>query len=158
MNDPLWRQQPDKTISYGFAISVFYLAILYGFFTSFFYNSYPWQLAGLIIATALFGFFAFQSSQFESPIIKYFWVLFSLLMLAFLLLLAGLGSNISGAPCGQENLGYLGIGFLYGLLILGLIATGYLLWITIFHIYDKFFKGQPLIVDMDQKVPVERQP
>lgn len=135
LNDPLWKQDPDKTISYGFAMSVFYLAILYGFFTSFFYNNYPYQLAGLVIITVLFGFFAFRSSQFQSTIIKYFWVIFSLLMLAFLLLLAAIGSNASGAPCGQEDLGYLGIGFLIALIIAALIACGYLFWITFFDLY-----------------------
>jgi hypothetical protein len=74
--------------------------IFYGFFTSFFYSSYGWQLTGLIIVTALIGFFAVINDAFDSVIIKAFWIIFSLLMLAFLFLLAALGSNISTAPCG----------------------------------------------------------
>lgn len=74
--------------------------IFYGFFTSFFYDSFGWQITGLIIATTLIGFFAVANDAFESVIIKGFWILFSLLMLAFLFLLAALGSNISTAPCG----------------------------------------------------------
>ncbi len=151
INDPLWTQNPDKTVSYGFAISIFYLAIFYGFFTSFFYNNYPWQLAGLVVITALFGFFAFRSNQFDSNIIKYFWVIFALLMLAFLLLLAAIGSNMSGAPCGQENLGYLGIGFIFALILASLVACAYLAWITIYSLYDYFCKSGPFIVNIDKK-------
>jgi hypothetical protein len=101
LTDPLWTCDPHRTISYGFGIVVYYLFITYGFFTSFFYNNYPWQLAGLIIPTILFGFFAFRNETFSSNIIKFFWVLFAILMLAFLLLLAALGSNVETAPCGQ---------------------------------------------------------
>ena len=144
-NDPLWTQNADKTISYGFAASVFYLAIFYGFFTSFFFNNFAWQLTGLIIITTLFGFFALVNSQFNSTIIKIFFVLFALLLLAFLFLLAALGSTVSTSPCGQEGLGYLGIGFLYALVVLSLIASLYLVWFTLFNMYSHFWKDRPII-------------
>ena len=150
ISDPLWTQKTNQTMSYGFAISVFYLFIVYGFFTSFFYNSHAWQLAGLITATVLFGFFAYANKMFTSVIIKAFWIIFSLLMLAFLLLLAALGSNVTTAPCGLENLGYLAIGFLYALIIMALIASIYLLWFTLFFIYSEYCKGRPCITDFNQ--------
>ena len=151
LTDPLWTQQPERIISYGFGIAVFYLFIFYGFFTSFFYSSYPWQLTGLILLTAAFGFFAFMNTAFDSVIIKYFWVIFSLLMLAFLLLLAAMGSNVSTAPCGQENLGYLAIGLLYAMLIAALIASLYLLWLTLLSLYSNYCKGRPMVVPFEQK-------
>jgi len=77
------------------------MPIIFGFFTAFFYNDFPWQLTGLILTTALFGFFAFANSAFNSVLMKYFWFLLALLLLAFLFLLSALGSNISGVPCGQ---------------------------------------------------------
>lgn len=98
--DPLWTCKSDRIIAYGFGISVFYLMIFYGFFTSFFFSSFGWQITGLIIATTLIGFFAIVNDAFGSVIIKAFWIVFSLLMLAFLFLLAALGSNISTEPCG----------------------------------------------------------
>ena len=151
--DPLWTQKQDHTMAYGFGLSVFYLFIAYGFFTSFFYNNHAWQLAGLITATTLFGFFAFVNSLFTSIIIKIFWVIFSLLMLAFLLLLAALGSNVTTSPCGLENLGYLGIGFLYALIIMAIIASLFLLWLVLYHIYSSYCKGKPFITDYNQVKP-----
>ena len=77
------------------------MPIFYGFFTSFFYNNFAWQLTGLILTTALFGFLAFENDKFISPIIKYFWFFLAIFLLAFLFLLAAIGSNISGVACGQ---------------------------------------------------------
>jgi hypothetical protein len=101
LDDPLWTQHPEQPISYGFSATVFYLAMFWGFAASFFYSNYPWQITGLVLLTAMFGFFAFASDQFDSHIMKYFWVLFAILLLAFLFLLTAIGSNVSAAPCGQ---------------------------------------------------------
>jgi threonine/homoserine/homoserine lactone efflux protein len=64
LDNPLWTSDPKRIISYGFGISVFFLAILYGFFTSFFIDSYPWQFTGLIIVTAAFLAFTAMGDQF----------------------------------------------------------------------------------------------
>lgn len=101
MNDPLFTGDPLRVVSYGFAISVFYLAVLYGFMTSFFISDYPWQLTGLILVTAAFLAFSVASNHFGSLLIKIFFIIFMALLLAFLLLLAAIGSNISSAPCDQ---------------------------------------------------------
>ena len=99
----------------------------------------------------MFGFFALANMQFDSTIMKYFWVLFSLLMLAFLFLIAAIGSNVSSTPCGQENLGYLGIGLIYAMILLSLLACGYLLWNTMRNIYTYYFKNKDFIVNLDQQ-------
>lgn len=99
LNDPLWTGDETRVVSYGFGFAVFYAAILYGFFTAFFYDSYPWQIAGLIIVTAGLLSYAAASNHFNSTIIRIFWILFSALLLAFLFLLASLASNSSSAPC-----------------------------------------------------------
>jgi len=64
LDNPLWTGDPIRIISYGFGVSVFYLAILYGFFTSFFISSYPWQFTGLILITAVFLAFTAVGDQF----------------------------------------------------------------------------------------------
>lgn len=135
-DDPLWGGNTARTSSYGFGISVFYLAVLFGFFISFFIYSFPWQITGIIVSTALFLAFAAASSHFIDNFSRYFWIIFSILMIAFLLLLAGVGSNVSTASCDQENLGFLGIGFLYAMMIAALILSGYLIWKTGSFIYD----------------------
>lgn len=139
LDNPLWTGDPKKIISYGFGISVFFLFILYGFFTSFFIDSYPWQFTGLIIITAAFLAFTAIGDQFQSRFVKYFWIIFAALMIAFLLLLAGIGSNVSSAPCNEENMGYLGIGFLYLLILASLVACGALAWLTGFELYQHYF-------------------
>lgn len=75
------------------------MALLFGFFTSFFIDNYPWQLAGLIMTTSLILAFAASSEHFTNWPLKFFWVVFCALLLAFLFLLAGIGSNTSSAPC-----------------------------------------------------------
>ena len=77
-------------------------------------------------------------------------------MLAFLLLLAALGSNVTTSPCGLENLGYLAIGFLYAMIIMALIASLFLLWLVLFHLYSEYCKGKPFITDYDKvKAPLQ---
>ena len=148
INDPIWSGDPTDINSYSFGISIFYLAIVYGFFTSFFYNSFEWQVTGLIISTVLFLAYVAASKHFDSLLIKIFWILFAIFLIAFLLILAGISSNISPAPCGQENLGFLGIGFLYTILFLALIASGYLLWLTLYSLYRNYFEGKKLVINL----------
>jgi len=88
-----------QTISYGFYVAVFYLAIFWGFFVSFFYNSLAWQITGLVVITAAFMAFAAVSSQFDSWLIKAFWIVFGILLIIGLLVAAGIGSTISPTPC-----------------------------------------------------------
>jgi hypothetical protein len=101
LNDPLWSGDTNRISSYGFGISVFYLAILFGFFISFFINNYSWQLAGLVVSTALFLAFTAASDHFTSKIVKYLFMIFAALMIAYLLLHAGIGSNRSVLACDQ---------------------------------------------------------
>jgi hypothetical protein len=61
-------------------------------------------------------------------------------MIAFLLLLAGIGSNVSSAPCDQEGIGYLGIGFLYLMILASLVACGAFIWLTGFELYQNYFE------------------
>ncbi len=98
LNDPLWSGDTNRISSYGFGISVFCLAIIFGFFISFFIKDYPWQLAGLILSTALF---LAASDHFTSRIVKYLFIIFAVLMIAYLLLHAGIGSNRSVIACDQ---------------------------------------------------------
>lgn len=160
MDDPLWTCSPFQIVSYGFCLAVFYLTILWGFFTSFFYDRFAWQITGLIVATAAFMAFAAVNDQFDSGLMKAFWIIFSLLLIAFLLLLAAIGSTITAAPCDLENLGYLGIGFLFALLLAALIASLYLLYLTLDSLYQTYFKSKRLIVpvgDIDES-EVEEKP
>jgi hypothetical protein len=48
-------------VSYGFGLAIFYLAVLYGFFTSFYIEDYAWQITGLILVTA--GLLAFTAAN-----------------------------------------------------------------------------------------------
>ena len=99
MDDPLWTGSPFRVISYGFCLAIFYLAVLWGFFTAFFYDRFDWQMAGLLVSAVLFLAFAAVSDQFDSWLMKAFWIIFSLLLIATLLLLAGIGSSITATPC-----------------------------------------------------------
>jgi hypothetical protein len=101
LNDPLWTGDELKLISYGFGLAIFYLAIAYGFFISFFIENYAWQITGLVLTTGALLAFAAVNGHFNSLGIKIFWIIFAALLLAFLFLLAGLGSNSSAAPCDQ---------------------------------------------------------
>jgi hypothetical protein len=101
LNDPLWRGDELNLVSYGFGLAVFCLAVAYGFFISFFIENYAWQITGLVMVTAALLAFAAVSDHFNSLGIKIFWIIFASILLAFLFLLAGLGSNASVAPCDQ---------------------------------------------------------
>ncbi len=135
------------------------MAILFGFFTSFFIDNFPWQLTGLIIITALILAFAASSDHFVSWPLKLFWIVFCSLLLAFLFLMAGIGSNASTSPCDQENLGYLGIGFLYALILLAAIASIWILWFTVYQIYNNYFKERRFIESTnDKKETIDERP
>lgn len=114
-----------------------------------------WQIAGLIVVSALFMAFAAAGDHFDSKMIKVFWILFSALLIAFLLLLAAMGSTRSVAACDLENLGYLGIGFLYMLIVLSLIMCLYLLWQTCLNLYFGFFKSKRMFVNLEDNKPSE---
>lgn len=101
LNDPLYTGDELQLTSYGFGLAIYFLAVIYGFFCSFFISDYPWQLTGLILATAGVLAFAAVNSHFLSLAMKVFWIVFCALLLAFLFLLAGIGSNASAAPCDQ---------------------------------------------------------
>jgi hypothetical protein len=60
----LWGGNPEIPISYGFAASVFYVPLLAGFVISFFANTYPWQLTGLLIGNAALASFAAGSQHY----------------------------------------------------------------------------------------------
>lgn len=159
LNDPLWTGDEVKLTSYGFGLAVYFLAVIYGFFLSFFISDYPWQLTGLILATAGLLAFAAASPHFLSLAMRIFWIVFCALLLAFLFLLAGIGSNASAAPCDQESLGYLGIGFLYALLLAALMVCCLLLWFTIFALYNNYFKNKPFVVSLaDAKEELDDKP
>lgn len=82
---------------------------------------------------------------------RIFWILFAALLLAFLFLLASLASNSSSAPCDHETIGYLGIGLLYALILLALLASLLIFWFTIFGIYNNYFKNKKFIVNLEDK-------
>lgn len=159
LNDPLWTGHEQQLTSYGFGLAVYFLAVVYGFFCSFFISDYPWQLTGLILATAGLLAFAAASNHFQSQAMRVFWVVFCALLLAFLFLLAGIGSNASAAPCDQESLGYLGIGFLYALILAALMVCCLLLWFTLYGLYSNYFKDKHFVVSLaDAKEELDDKP
>lgn len=132
LRDPLWGGDHSKYGTYIFGFAVFGLAIIFGFFIAFFIKDFGWQIAGILFFTVLFLAFTVAASFFVNKVIKVFFIIFMILMLAYLLLHAGIGSNRSIGTYDQWNTGYLGIGILYALLITAILFTAYLLY--------KFFK------------------
>jgi len=128
LEDPLWGGHPTKASTYIFGIAIFALAIIFGFFLAFFIKDFAWQLAGIILFTVLFLAFVVAASFFISRIFKVFFIIMTVLMLAYLLLHAGIGSNRAIGTYDQWNTGYLGIGILYALLITAILFTAYLLY------------------------------
>lgn len=150
MSDPLWSGYTDDIRSYLFAVAVFILPFTFGLFLSVFIFQLPWQLAGLICALVLFIAFTAFSDHFESTISKIFWVLFPLLLVGFLFLLSGMSSSLVSAPCGHENLGFLGIGLLYGALIAAGLYSGYLMYNTSLGLYNNHIKPHGFFVSQEE--------
>jgi hypothetical protein len=114
--------------TYVLGIGLFILAVIFGFFLAFFIHDFAWQIAGLIFFSALFLAFIIASSFFTDKIIKIFFIAILILMVAYLFLHAGLGSNRSLSTFDQWNTGYLGIGLIYALIIVAVLFTGYLVY------------------------------
>jgi hypothetical protein len=138
LGDPLWGADPLKTHSYGFGASVFYLPLLIGFFLSFFTNTYPWQLTGLLLSNLAFTSYTAATSTFISKVPKYFLIVIGALMIAYELVHAGVGSNRSLSTYDQLYTGYLGIGILYALILVGILFCGYLLYKLFQNLYKNF--------------------
>ena len=132
LTDPLWGGDCTQIGTYILGLGLFLLAIVFGFFLAFFIKNFAWQLAGLIFFSALFLSFIIASKFFTDKIMKIFFIIFMGLMVAYLFLHAGLGSNRSISTFDQWNTGYFGIGLLYALIIASVLFTCYLLY--------KFFK------------------
>ena len=140
MNHAIWGGDTTKPASYAFGLAVFALPIIFGFFLSYFIHSYPWQLTGIIFGTALFLCFAAIGSHFFNVIHKIYFIIFTLLMLSYLFLHAGIGSNRAIGTYDQWNTGYLGIGLIYAMLLSAIIFSAYLLYKSFRGIYDNHLK------------------
>lgn len=138
--DPLWGGNPYNTFSYGFGAAVFFLPLLAGFVLSFFTKAYAWQLTGLLLGFLGLTSFAAASSHFDNKIPKYFFVCIGLLMIAYELVHAGIGSNRALSTYDQWNTGYLGVGIIYALLLTGIIFSGYLIYKLVSNIYGNIIK------------------
>ena len=128
MSDPLWGGDHSNYGPYILGVALFALPILFGFFLAFFINNFAWQLAGIILFTVLFVVFIIVAAFFVDVIFKIFFIVMGVLMLAYLLLHAGIGSNRAIGTSDQWNTGYLGVGILYALLLTAILFTGYLLY------------------------------
>lgn len=128
LHDPLWGGDHVRTGTYILGIAVFALAIMFGFFIAFFIKDFAWQLAGIIFFSVLFLAFIISASFFKDKVIKTFFIIFMVLMIAYLLLHAGISSNRAIGTYDQWNVGYLGIGILYAFLITAILFTAYLLY------------------------------
>ncbi len=129
LKDPLWGGNHINAGTYIFGFAVFGLAIIFGFFIAFFIKDFAWQLAGILFFAVLFLAFTLSGSFFINKVMKVFFVIFMILMIAYLLLHAGIGSNRSIGTYDQWNTGYLCIGILYALLITAILFTAYLLYL-----------------------------
>jgi hypothetical protein len=101
---------------------------VFGFFLAFFVDNFAWQIVGLIFFSALFLGFILASTFFQDKIIKIFLIIILLLMVGYLFLHAGLGSNRSMGTFDKWNTGYVGIGLIYAMIITAVLFTGYLLY------------------------------
>lgn len=138
--DPLWGGNPLKASSYGFGAAVFYLPLLAGFVLSFFTKSYPWQLTGLLLGFLGLTSLAAALKHFTNKIPKFFWIAIGILMIGYLLVHAGIGSNRALSTYDQWNTGYLGIGIIYAMLLAGVIFSGYLVYKLLRNLYDNIIK------------------
>lgn len=140
IGDPLWGGNPYKPQSYGFGGAIFALPLLAGFVLSFFTRSYPWQLTGLLLGNLGVTSYAAASNHFDSKIPKFFHVGIGALMTGYELVHAGIGSNRALSTFDQWNTGYLGIGIIYALLLVGVIFSGYLIYKLLSSLYSNIIK------------------
>lgn len=104
---------------------------------SFFIKSFGWQLAGILVFSVLFLSFIIGGSFFDNKVTKVFLIIYSVLLIGYLLLHVGLGSNRSISTYDQWNTGYLGIGILYGFIITAILFTAYLVYKLFKEMYSK---------------------
>lgn len=148
--DPLWGGKTAEPASYGFGGAVFLLPVIAGFFLGFFIFSYPWQFTGLLLFLILFLSFAAASNHFDRKVFKYYFIGITGLMVVYLLVHAGIGSNRALSTYDQWNTGYLGIGLIYAMLLTALIFSGFLLYKTFWGLYDCHRKnGWKFLTDKD---------
>lgn len=102
---------------------------------SFFITSFGWQLAGMLVLSVLFLSMVVGGSFFKNKVIKAFLIIYTALLIGYLLLHAGLGSNRSIGTYDQWNTGYLGVGLLYGFIITAILFTAYLVYRTFKDMY-----------------------
>ncbi len=152
--DPLWGGDKENTGTYIFGIAVFTLAIVFGFFIAFFIHNFAWQLTGILAFSILFLAFTVSASFLLNKIIRVFFIIFMVLMLAYLLLHAGIGSNRSIGTYDQWNTGYFGIGLLYALLITAIIFSAYLIYRFFKEMYQTS-KTQGWWVNIDKQNDVK---
>jgi hypothetical protein len=81
-----------------------------------------------------------------------------ILMIAYLLLHAGIGSNRAIGTYDQWNVGYFGIGILYALIITAILFTIYLLYKFFKEAYENHLKyGCWIDIDKVNDVPIDKQ-
>ena len=128
--------------------AVFYLPILVGFFLAFFVFSEGWQLTGLILAFAAFLAFAAAAKHYRFKIFKFFFVGFAALMLIYELIHAGIGSNRSLSTTSQWNVGFLGIGIIFAVLLISLLFSLFFFTRTITNIYADIIKPKGFLAPL----------
>ncbi len=157
INDPLWTGNTAKAASYGFAASVFFLPVVSGFFLSQFFDQYALQIAGLIAAAALVGGFAAFSSHFNSKIPRAYFAGMGGLAVGYLLVHAGIGSNRGLSTSDQFDIGYLGIGLIYAMLLTAGVFTIYQLYKHGRDIYSNHLRRDNFFVNEKvEATPVEQ--
>lgn len=82
----------------------------------------------MIVSSAIFLGFILASTFIKDKIIKGFLVVFLVVIIGYLFLHAGIGSNRTMATFDKWNIGYVGIGLLYALILTSILFTGYLLY------------------------------
>lgn len=140
LSDPLWGGNPYKSLSYGFGAAIFFLPLLAGFVLSYFTRTYPWQLTGLLLGFLLLTSYAIAARVFDNKVPKFFWAGLGILMIGYLLVHAGIGSNRALSTYDQWNTGYLGIGIIYAMILAAAIFSGYLLYKLAGHIFNNIIK------------------
>jgi hypothetical protein len=110
---------------------------VFGFFLSFFITSFGWQLAGLLVFAVFFLSIVIGGSFFKNKMIKLFFIIYILLLIGYLLLHAGLGSNRTIGTYDQWNTGYFGVGILYAFIITAGLFSAYLVYRLFKEMYTK---------------------
>lgn len=117
--------------------AIFYAPLVVGFFLSYFIGAYPWQIAGLLVTNLLMSAFIASSSHFTSKAPQFLLFITTALLAIYELIHAGIGSNRSLSTFDQYNSGYLAIGIIYALILVGIIFSGY----QIFSLVKKIYNG-----------------